>query len=74
MNIDVSDSVTLVESVSPDVVYDAATSTVWADLYGGTNEYKPLNNPVSGPMDVVLTVSGNEAYDRDFTVYIYYEP
>lgn len=49
------------------------TTEIWADKYGGTAEYSPLETPMAGPITVTITSVGNEAADRTFVVYVYFE-
>lgn len=49
------------------------TTTIWSDKYGGNAEYSPLDTPLMGPLTLTLTSVGNEAADRSYSIYIYYE-
>ena len=52
---------------------ESSTTAIWADKYGGTNEYTPLCIPMAGPVTVTITAD-EEQNDAavDYITYIYY--
>lgn len=50
------------------------TTTNWGDLYGGTTAVHPLEVPMAGPVDVVITANkAQNNADAVCTVYLYYD-
>lgn len=50
------------------------TTTNWGDLYGGATAVHPLEVPMAGPVNVVITASKAQSNaDVVSTVYLYYD-